>query len=300
MFMYINPKCTKFPVKSDKKMEKYLVIGDPVGHSRSPGMQNAAFEALGMGRPYGIKHVTPAELPEFFEYARKNLLGVNLTVPHKLQAAELADELTECAGKCGSVNTLIIKEGRITGDSTDGTGLEKALEYCFDESLTGKRILFCGAGGAAHATAVHLAGCGVAGISFINRTLSKAEELLDLCRKYYPALEYECVSPADLAGCRNLIARADFLVQATSLGLKKDDPLPLDANCLESGMKLKIFDTIYHPTKLQQLAAELGIACVNGKEMLIRQGAASFEKWTGLVPDLAAMRRGFDEGVPGK
>ena len=110
-------------------MEKYLVIGDPVGHSRSPGMQNAAFEACGMGRPYGMRHVTSLELPEFFEYARKNLAGVNITVPHKLQAALLADELTDRAEKCGSVNTLIIRDGKITGDSTDGVGLEKALEY---------------------------------------------------------------------------------------------------------------------------------------------------------------------------
>ena len=281
-------------------MEKYLVIGDPIGHSRSPGMQNAAFEALGMGRPYGIRHVTSGELPEFFEYARKNLLGVNLTVPHKLQAAELADKLTGCAAMCGSVNTLIIKDGVITGDSTDGIGLEKALVYCFGETLAGKRIVFCGAGGAARATAVHLAGCSAAGIAFINRTLSKAEELVDLCRKYYPLVDYECAVPADVAACRKLVENADFLVQATSLGLKDDDPLPLDESCFQPGMDLRIFDTIYHPTKLQLLAEKLQIRCANGKEMLIRQGAASFEKWTNLVPDLEAMRRGFEEGVPGK
>ena len=96
-------------------MEKYLVIGDPIGHSRSPGMQNAAFEALGMGRPYGIRHVTPDELPDFFEYARENLSGVNLTIPHKLQAVLLSDRLSECAKRCGSVNTLIIKMESLPG-----------------------------------------------------------------------------------------------------------------------------------------------------------------------------------------
>ena len=98
-------------------MEKYLVIGDPIGHSRSPGMQNAAFEALGMGRPYGIRHVTPGELPDFFEYARENLSGVNLTIPHKLQAVQLSDRLSGCVKRCGSVNTLIIKDGIITGEN---------------------------------------------------------------------------------------------------------------------------------------------------------------------------------------
>ncbi|MBE6358166.1 MAG: shikimate dehydrogenase [Lentisphaerae bacterium] len=277
-------------------MEKYLVIGDPVGHSRSPGMQNAAFEACGMGRPYGMRHVTSQELPEFFEYARKNLAGVNITVPHKLQAALLADELTDRAEKCGSVNTLIIRDGKIAGDSTDGVGLEKALEYCFNETLSGKTVLFCGAGGAARATAVHLAGCGVKAVNFINRTVKKAEELSSLCRKFYPALESVCVPAADTAGCRALVQRADFLIQATSLGLKDDDPLPLDESCFVPEMKLRIFDTVYWQTALQKLAARLQISCVGGKEMLIRQGAASFELWTGIKADIEAMRRGFDEG----
>ncbi len=282
-------------------MEKYLVIGDPIGHSRSPGMQNAAFEALGMGRPYGIRHVTPDELPEFFEFARKNLCGVNLTVPHKLQAAQLSDRLTARAVCCGSVNTLIIRDGLIIGDSTDGIGLEEALKYCFaGNDLAGKNILFCGAGGAARATAVHLAGCAVKEVSFINRTLSKAEELSELCRKQNPELTGVCTVPEDEYMCRTLLERADYLIQATSVGLKDNDPLPLPECYFHKGLKLKIFDTIYHSTPIQRLAEKLGIAWANGKEMLIRQGAASFEMWTGLKPDLEIMRRGFEEGTPGK
>lgn len=281
-------------------MEKYLVIGDPIGHSRSPGMQNAAFESCGLGRPYGIRHVTLDELPEFFEYARKNLNGVNLTVPHKLLAAQLSDRLTGRAECCGSVNTLLIKDGIITGDSTDGIGLEEALKYCFDDEISGKNILFCGAGGAARATSVHLAGCGAKEVSFINRTLSKAVELSDLCKKVTPEVTSVCAVPEDENMCRTLLERADYLIQATSVGLKQDDPLPLPEKYFHKGLKLKIFDTIYHSTSIQRLAAELGISWANGKEMLIRQGAASFELWTGLKPDLAVMRRGFEEGTPGK
>jgi shikimate dehydrogenase len=281
-------------------MEKYLVIGDPVGHSRSPGMQNAAFEACGLGQPYGIRHVTQDELPEFFEFARKNLCGVNLTVPHKLQAAELSDRLTARAECCGSVNTLIIRDGVITGDSTDGVGLEEALKYCFDTDLTGKRILFCGAGGAARATACHLAGCGASEVSFINRTVSKAEELLELCKKFSPEVTGVCAAPDDEKLCKTLLERADFLIQATSLGLKSGDPLPLPEKYFAKGMNLRIFDTIYHPTAIQKLAEELDIPWANGKEMLIRQGAASFELWTDIRPDLEVMRRGFEEGTPVK
>ena len=275
-------------------MEKYLVIGDPVGHSRSPSMQNAAFEALGMGRPYGARHVTSMELPDFFEYARKNLLGVNLTVPHKLQAAELADKLTPRAEMCGSVNTLIISDGVITGDSTDGVGLQKALEYSFGEPLEGKSILFCGAGGAARATALHLAMVGCAEIYFINRTLSKAEELIDLCKKYRPEIKYCACEPKDETQCIELLEKSDYLVQATSLGLKSTDPLPIDEKYFRSGMKLRIFDTIYHPTPIQQLAQSLDLKWANGKEMLIRQGAESFRLWTGVEIDPEIMRKGFD------
>ena len=275
-------------------MEKYLVIGDPVGHSRSPGMQNAAFEDAGLGRPYGRRLVHPEELADFFEYARKNLSGVNLTVPHKLQAAALADELTSRAGVCGSVNTLLISEGRIIGDSTDGVGLEEALKYCFQEELTGKKILFCGAGGAARATAVHLAGCGVEEISFINRTAARAEELFALCRKVHPEITGSCAVPDDEKEVRRLLESADYLIQATSVGLKADDPSPLAERFFHPGMKVKIFDTIYHPTALQKIAAENNINWANGMEMLIRQGAESFELWTGIKPDLAAMRRGFE------
>lgn len=279
-------------------MAKYLVIGDPIGHSRSPGMQNAAFAACGLGRPYGIRRVTPEELPDFFAEARREFAGVNLTVPHKIMAARLADELTFRAARCGSVNTLVITDGHILGDSTDGVGLEQALRHCFDRELAGCRVLFCGAGGAARATSVHLAGCGLKEVSFVNRTVSKAEELADLCRSVAPKIVSECAAQQDGQRVRELLERADFLVQATSLGLKPDDPPPLPLEWLTINPKLCIFDTIYHPTPLQKFAAAAGMPCAGGKEMLIRQGAASFTLWTGLPAPLDAMRHGFDEATP--
>ena len=281
-------------------MVKYLVIGDPIGHSRSPGMQNAAFEACGLGRPYGIQRVAREELPDFFEFARTHLSGVNLTVPHKTMAAELVDEISPGAEECGSVNTLVIADGRIRGDSTDGVGLERALREVFHLGVSGKRVLFCGAGGAARATAVHLARCGAREVNFINRTVEKAETLAALCRRAVPAVECECASPRDEAAARAMLERADVLIQATSLGLKPDDPPPFPLEWLRPGMPLCIFDTIYHPTPLQKYAAAAGIACAGGKEMLIHQGAASFTLWTGLPAPLEAMRRGFEEGTPGQ
>ena len=275
-------------------MIKYLVIGAPVAHSRSPKMQNAAFERCGLGSPYGIRHVKPEELPEFFEYARTHLAGVNLTVPHKLMAADLADTLTLRARQCKSVNTLIIRDGHITGDSTDGVGLERALMHNFDLPVKGKSFLFAGAGGAARATAIHFACAGAKRIMFLNRTASKAFEIIN----DIDALKTGCVcgfiAPQDQEHLSGELKNSDCIIQATSLGLKEDDPAPFDLSLLEADMQLVIFDTIYKNTKLLQRAAELGIPCSGGKEMLIQQGAESFRLWTDMEPDLDAMRAGFE------
>ena len=275
-------------------MIKYLVIGDPVAHSRSPKMQNAAFELHGLGSPYGIRHVIPEELPEFFEYARTHLAGVNLTVPHKLMAAELADTLTLRARQCRSVNTLIIENGHITGDSTDGIGLEKALLHNFGLPVKGKRFIFAGAGGAARATAIHFACAGAEQIMFINRTASKAFEIINDIDNLQTGCLCGFIDPQDREHLIGQFKNSDCIIQATSLGLKEDDPAPFDLELLKVNPGLVIFDTIYKNTKLLQKAAELGIPCSGGKEMLIQQGAESFRLWTKLEPDLDAMRAGFE------
>ena len=275
-------------------MIKYLVIGDPVAHSRSPKMQNAAFESCGLGSPYGIRHVKPEELPEFFEYARTHLAGVNLTVPHKLMAAELADTLTLRAKQCKSVNTLIIRNGHITGDSTDGVGLERALLHNFALPVKGKTFLFAGAGGAARATAIHFACSGAKRIIFLNRTASKAFEIIDDIDALQTGCDCRFVGPQDRETLTEELKVTDCIIQATSLGLKEDDPAPFDLELLKVNPSLVIFDTIYKNTKLLQKSAELGIPCSGGKEMLIQQGAESFRLWTGLEPDLEAMRAGFE------
>lgn len=275
-------------------MIKYLVIGDPVAHSRSPKMQNAAFEACGMGSPYGIRHVKPEQLPEFFEFARTHFSGVNLTVPHKLMAAELADSLTIRARQCKSVNTLIIENGHITGDSTDGIGLERALMHNFALPVKGKNFIFLGAGGAARATAIHFASAGAKRIMFVNRTASKAFEIIDDIDELQTGCFCVYTAPGETDAIAAELKICDCIIQATSLGLKEDDPAPIDLNLLEINKNPVIFDTIYKNTKLLQKATELGIRCSGGKEMLIQQGAESFRLWTNKEPDLDAMRAGFE------
>ncbi|UKI30698.1 MAG: hypothetical protein L6W00_22755 [Lentisphaeria bacterium] len=125
--------------------------------------------------PYGRRHVTFEELPEFVRFARESLAGVNLTVPHKAAVIPLIDRVDPEAAAAGSVNTLVIENGEIFGTSTDGYGLEHALLANFHRPVRGAAFCFVGAGGAAHATAFHLAGCGARAIRLANRTVAKAE-----------------------------------------------------------------------------------------------------------------------------
>lgn len=296
--MYINTILTKIQHGTIKIMIKYMVIGDPVSHSRSPGMQNAAFEACGLGSPYGRRHVTFEELPEFVKFARENLAGVNLTVPHKAAVIPLIDRVDPEAAAAGSVNTLVIENGEIFGTSTDGYGLEHALLANFHRPVRGAAFCFVGAGGAAHATAFHLAGCGARAIRLANRTVAKAEELAERLRRRNPGLCVETARIDDAEQLARWFADTDFLIQATSLGLRPDDPPPFPLELLHRGLKLAVFDTIYRETPLLKQARELALPCAGGMDMLIYQGAKSFEIWTGRPAPIEAMRRGFLEAVP--
>lgn len=274
---------------------RYLVIGDPISHSRSPQMQNAAFEYYGMGRPYDRLRVDPANIGEFAAYARENLKGVNLTVPHKQIIIPFVDELSPQAAACQSVNTLKISEGKLYGFSTDGAGISGAVRENFGMELKGLNVLMLGAGGAANAAAFELGLQQCASVTIANRSVEKAESLAKKASNAYPATPVNAISLADTTGLRNAIEKADLLLQLTSLGLHNEDPAPIDLSLLELNGKLKIFDAIYHPTPLLKRAAQLGLAAADGREMLIFQGAASFEIWTGKKAPLDAMRKGFQQ-----
>lgn len=275
-------------------MIKYAVIGDPVGHSRSPGMQNPAFERAGLGRPYGRRHVRKEELADFIAEARKMLLGVNVTVPHKENVIPFLDEIDPLAELCRSVNTLDIRSGRIKGYSTDGYGLEYALRENFAVSPAGKTFCFAGCGGACRAAALHFAAASAGRIFLANRTLSRAESIAELIAEHFPQCEVRTFELNDSGRMQEAIAVSDVLIQTTSLGLKADDPPPFDLQLLDANRNIAVFDTIYQNTRLLQKAAASGLKCAGGKSMLIHQGAASFRIWTGLEPDIEAMKQGFE------
>jgi shikimate dehydrogenase len=275
---------------------RYLVLGDPVSHSRSPGLQNAAFEKADLGRPYARFHIKVEDLPEFSGFAREHLKGFNLTVPHKHAILPLCDEVAPAAALCGSVNTVAVRDGRLYGYSTDGPGLEYALKREFGFTPQGRTILFLGAGGACRATAFHLALNGASAITIANRTPEKAAELAGAISE-----NSNCkacgISIADEEDMRYSLANADVVIQATSCGLKDDDPAPFDVNWIAPECRFALFDTIYKDTALQRACRARGLRTAGGKFMLIGQGAASFRIWTGIEPDIAVMEKGFDEDI---
>jgi shikimate dehydrogenase len=251
------------------------VLGFPVRHSRSPAMMNAAFAELGLDWRYLALPVPPERFAETVRaLAASGYRAANVTIPHKLVARELADELSDAARAIGAVNTLTLREdGRIAGDNTDAGGLLDALGEPLPESA-----LVLGAGGAGRAAAWALAGAGV-DVSVWNRTPARAAALA----------EELGVDAAERPG------PAELLVNATSVGLRPEDSLegiPLvDARVV---VELVYGDS---PTPLARWAEERGARLVDGLEVLVHQGARSLALWTGREAPVEAMRRALVHGA---
>ncbi len=275
----------------------YLVIGDPIAHSRSPQMQNAGLAALGIAEEYGKLHVKPAELADFVEYARFHLRGVNLTIPHKEPVIPLVDSISDQAKLAGSVNTLIIRDGRIAGDSTDGYGLEGAIREAFGHDPEKLALFFAGTGGAARAAAFHFAARGARALYFANRTVERAEALAAAVKAAFPAVEVGVAGLRDRTKFREFAAASRVLVQGTSCGLKDDDPAPFDFTWLDGMETLDCFDTIYRPTPFLAEARRRNLRAADGRWMLLHQGARSLELWTGRTAPVEAMRRALEQSL---
>jgi shikimate dehydrogenase len=260
------------------------VLGFPVAHSRSPAIQNAAFEAAGLDWRY-VKLPVPPEL--FGETVGalpdSGYRGANVTIPHKVEALKLADAASPAARAIGAANTLSFAEGRIEADNTDAAGLLDAL----DRPMAGLRALVLGAGGAGRAAAWGLRDAGASEVAVWNRTPARAEAL---------AREFE-LSAAAVPG------PADVLVNATSVGL---DPALSEEAALEALGLLGadppaiVVDLVYRgdgaATPVTAWATRGGATVVDGLEALVRQGALSFSLWTGLPAPVDAMRRAARAG----
>ncbi len=270
--------------------DRYALIGWPVAHSASPLMQEAAFQAAGLNAKYELIAVPPDNLSEvILRLKNQGYCGWNVTVPHKETVLSLMDSLDPEAEKTGSVNTVLPKQGKLWGYSTDGYGLAKALERNFQLRIPGSSILFLGTGGAARAAAVYAAMKGASEITLVNRTVARAEALAESIRRVSSTCRVGVLSLSVPSAVSAAMRQAQVLIHSTSLGLHPHDPLPFPPS--EIPPHLPVFDMIYGSTSFQQILRRQGNPVASGWDMLIYQGCRSFELWTGLTAPEQAMRQ---------
>ena len=267
------------------------LIGDPVEHSISPAMHNAAFQALGLDYIYLPFRVASEDLKKAIDGMRAlNLCGLNVTIPHKVAVMQYLDELDPLAEKIGAVNTIVNNDGKLKGYNTDAAGFIKALAAS-GMKPAGKHVALLGAGGAARAIAFALADNG-AEITILNRKqeLNWAVELAarvgKAYKKKFQALEL------NIKALKATLADTDILVNATSVGMfpKIDDTL-VPAGLIKPG--LAVYDIIYNPieTKLLKEAGQAGAKTIGGLDMLVGQGTIAFELWTGKKAPVEIMKK---------
>jgi shikimate dehydrogenase len=259
------------------------VIGDPVEHSRSPHMHNAASQALGLDRVYVALRVPPNDLAAAVRGLRAlGLDGVNITLPHKAGAVALCDELGPEARDAGAVNTLSFPaEGGVRGDLTDGLGLLAAL------TEVPERAVVLGAGGSARAAGAALLRAGTRRLTVVARRLESADRLADALAELVTGAEIDAAAAVP-------DGQGGLLVHCTPVGgIAALKQLPVPADVIER--MDAVADFAYRadgsPTPLAEVALAAGLPVVDGLELLVRQGALSFALWTGMEPPLDVMRR---------
>ncbi|MBA4148064.1 MAG: shikimate dehydrogenase [Verrucomicrobia bacterium] len=302
-------------------------------------MQNAGIAALGLNWRYLACEVHPNDLPFAINGAKAmKFLGLNLTVPHKLLALQMCDVLDESARTWGAVNTIRFEtrnkagawvplnevpadeifEIRSHGFNTDADAIVRSINEDLGLTLRGASVLLLGAGGAGRAAALRLAAEGVSNLFLLNRTEEKAGQIAVEISTRFPGVRIHVTvqnanGVAELANSlkRHNAAinvfqgyprdRVDLVLNATSLGLKSNDPLPLDVNWLRFNKPHFVYDMIYRPaeTNLLREAKSLGCKTANGIGMLLYQGAKALELWSGKSAPIAEMRRALEKNVYG-
>lgn len=264
------------------------IFGYPVEHTFSPGMHNAAFRALKMDACYVPFPVHPDHLKTAVKaLIPLGLQGLNVTVPHKVRIIPYLDQLSREARLIGAVNTVELKDGMLIGHNTDGAGFLRSVrtEARFDPR--GKTFLCIGSGGAARAVCFSLALAGASSILFWNRDVSKATRLAKDIMKRTDAdarpVTEKCLAEA--------AAASHCVINATPLGLKRSDPLPMQADLIQRTHL--VCDLVYNPqiTPFLKAARNIKARTLPGLGMLLYQGVSAFEIWTGKKAPVEIMRR---------
>ena len=281
-------------------MNKYAVLGWPIKHSLSPAMHNPAFQAKNLDSQYEAIPCPPDQIADVITKLKSDQFkGWNCTVPLKEDIIPFLDFVDQEALACQSVNTVIVQEnGELHGFSTDGYGLEKAIEEDLGMQLTGKRILMVGAGGAARAVAARFAKLKAQAITVINRSPDRAQTLLETVKSMNPNCETQYIAPSELSSENNPATNHDIMIQCTSLGLKEDDALPFPSELLVP--EIALIDMIYAHTPLQKAAEKIGCNTAGGLGMLLHQGVRAWEMWTGVDAPTELMRAELIKVTQGK
>jgi len=279
-------------------MQKFAVLGHPIGHSLSPVMHNASIKALGLDAQYEyIKLDVPPEqlMGRLEKMSSEGFRGVNLTIPLKEVAFEGLEYLDVSAKTLGAVNTVEFSDDGLIGHNTDGYGFLKALEEAFGKAMEGDSVFVLGCGGAGRAVALMAAIDEPRNIVLADIDAKRVANLTEEIARIAPEVEVAQAleKEAQIEAC----CAADLVIQASPVGMKKDDPSLLPPEAFREGQR--VFDLIYmYPeTAFLNIAKAVGAQTANGLGMLLHQGARAFEIWTGIQPDIAAMRRALEEAV---
>ena len=287
-----NLETLEFGAPAGKRL---VVLGDPIAHSLSPAMHTAALGEMAAQWPelagwgYEAVHVSADQLERALPLLHAaGVIGINLTIPHKVRVLQVIEEIEETAQAMGAVNTLIRTPGGYRGANTDGYGIRKAIEESFNRVPGGADIWLFGAGGAARGIIVACLQGGAGRITVVNRSQDRLMDFeQDLRSQALPGLDRTRFVPLKDAPAD---AAADaILINATSLGLKAADPSPIDGRFLNPGVS--VYDTTYGlVNQLARDCAARGVAYADGLSMLVWQGVRSLEIWTGRPVPAARMR----------
>ena len=271
------------------------IFGDPIAHTRSPAMQNAAFRACKLPYIYVPFLVRPTALARATQSIRSlNLVGVNVTVPHKERVVRYLDTLSTEAELCGAVNTIVNRNGELFGDNTDGRGFLASLQ---EQGFSPRRseVILIGAGGSARAVLVSLIRAGYKKITIVNRTWANAQALV----RSYRSVGKTCLEALSLETLREpeLLKSAALVINSTSVGLHGESFFPLAYEA--TPQRCVFYDLLYRPdlTSFLKPAKKTGRPVFDGRGMLLYQGALAFSLWTNTPAPLATMSRALSQAL---
>lgn len=272
-------------------MNKFGLIGYPLGHSISPAIHKAGFKSLGIDASYELLETDPEDLVDRVKFFKHNhYSGFNVTIPLKLPISLFLQEVDRTADIAGAVNTVKIDDKVIfKGYNTDVLGFKKAIPS--DIVLTGKRAAILGTGGASRAAAIGLIDLGVKGIDFYTRNIPNSMDLLNYMRRLFPNVNFET---HQIERVRDL-SMFDMVVNTTPIGMlgRSADMMPLESSAIQTIPKhAVVYDVIYNPKKtlLLKESEKSGLRTINGLDMLIYQAVSAQEIWFGRTPDFSEMK----------